>query len=81
MSDAAVFDEIVRACEFYAFSDDEIEVDLENYHIRVNGYDIDPVMRDGHLVRYLVEDPQGVRLFVDDLDSYFQSELDWEAMT
>lgn len=78
MSFSSEFDDTVRTCEFYASSDDEIKVDLENYHIRMDGYDIDPVTSDGHLVRYLVEDPDGVCLFVDDLDSYFQSVLCWE---
>lgn len=78
MSDVAVFEDTIRICEFYSSSVDGVEVDLENYHIRMEGYDIDPVTRDGHLVRYLVEDPDGVALFVDDLDSYFQSVLGWE---
>lgn len=79
MGDAAVFNDTIRICEFYASSLDELEVDLENYHIRMDGYDIDPVTRDGHPVRFLVEDPDGVALFVDDLDSFFQSVLDCEG--
>ena len=78
MSDAAVLGDAIKTCEFYASSVDEIEVDLENFHLRMDGYEIDPVMRDGHLVRYLVVEPDGVAIFVDDLDSYFQSVLDWE---
>lgn len=80
MSFSSEFEDTIRLCEFYAASDDDLEVDLENYHIRMNGYGIDPVTRDGHLVRFLVEDPDGVALFVDDLDSYFQAVLDWEAL-
>ena len=78
MSDAVVFDDTVKICEFYASSDDEVKVDLENSHIRMGGYDIDPLTRDGHLVSFLVVDPDGVAIFVDDLDSYFKSVLDWE---
>lgn len=77
MSVSSDFEDVIKTCEFYASSVDGTEVDLENYHISMDGYEIDPVTRDGHLVRYLVEDPKGVCLFVDDLDSYFQSVLDW----
>lgn len=76
MSFSSEFEDIIRICEFYASSVDGVKVDWENYHVRMEGYDIDPVLRDGHLVRYLVEDPEGVCLFVDDLDAYFQSVLD-----
>lgn len=77
MSISSEFEDTVRTCEFYATSLDGIEVDWENYHVRMDGYDIDPVTRDGHLVRYLIVEPDGVAIFVDDLDSYFQSVLDW----
>lgn len=70
------FEDTVRICEFYAESPDQIEVDLENYHIMMDGYGVDPVMENGHLVCYLVEDPEGVTHFVGDLDSYFQSIFD-----
>lgn len=78
MSVSSEFEDIIGLCEFYASSADGVEVDLENYHIRMEGYDIDPVMRDGHLVRYLVGDPDGIYLFVDDLDEYFQRVLSRE---
>lgn len=77
MSVSSEFEDIIKTCEFYATSVDEVGVDLENYHVRMAGYDIDPVMRDGHIVSYLVQDPDGIALFVDDLDSYFQSEMGW----
>lgn len=80
MSFTSDFEDTIKTCEFYSDSVDGVEVDLENYHIRMDGYDIDPVTSDGHLVRYLVEDPDGVALFVDDLDSYFQSVLDWDGL-
>lgn len=79
MSFSSDFEDIISICELYANSPDEIEVDLENYHIRFAGYDIDPVWGDGHLARYLVEGPDGIALFVDDLDSYFISELGREV--
>lgn len=81
MSFSSEFDDTIRICEFYADSDDEVEVDLENYHIRMGEYDIDPVMGGGHLSYYLVVEPDGTALFVDDLDSYFQSVLSWEEMS
>lgn len=79
MSVSSEFEDLIMTCEFYASSVDELYVDLENYHIRMDGYGIDPVTRDGHLVRYLVEAPDGKTLFVDDLDSYLQCVLPgWE---
>lgn len=78
MSDAVVFDDTIRICEFYSTVPDEVVVDLENYHIRLGEYDIDPVVGDGRAVSYLVQEPDGTAIFVDDLDSYFQSVLpDW----
>ena len=77
MSDASVFDDTIRICEFYSTVPDEVVVDLENFHIRLGEYDIDPVVRDGRVVRYLVQEPDGTAIFVDDLDSYFQLALGW----
>lgn len=73
------FDDMVKICEFYSGDDLPIEIDYENYFIDLGGYVVDPVMKDGHLVTYLVEDPDGVTLFVSDLDDYFQERLPgWE---
>ena len=80
MSIETEFDDTVKICEFYSGDDLPIEVDEENYHITLGDYVVDPVMKDGHLVTYLVEDPDGVTLFVSDLDDYFQERLPgWEA--
>lgn len=67
-------------CEFYADSDWPLYIDPENLHVTMGGYGIEPVRENGHLTGYLVEDPDGVTQAVDDLDSYFQSVLDWEVM-
>lgn len=80
MSFEADFYDTVKICEFYADSYDDVEVDLENYHITMGEYGVDPVVGEGgdNLAYYLVEEPDGTNLFVDDLDSYFQSVLtDW----
>nr|DAV10153.1 MAG TPA: hypothetical protein [Caudoviricetes sp.] len=72
------FDDTVKICEFYSGDDLPIEVDYENRFISLGGYVVDPVMEDGHLVMYFVDDPEGVALFVSDLDDYFQERLpDW----
>ena len=79
MSIASDFDDMVKICEFYSGDDLPIKVDYENHFIDLGGYVVDPVMEDGHLVMYLVEDPDGVTLFVSDLDDYFQERLaGWE---
>lgn len=79
MSIETDFDDMVKICEFYSGDDLPIEVDYENYFIDLGGYIVDPVMEGGHLVTYLVEDPDGVTLFVSDLDVYFQERLPgWE---
>lgn len=78
MSVESVFDDMVKICEFYSGDDLPIDVDYENYYITLGGYVVDPVMEDGHLVMYLVEDPDGDTLFVSDLDDYFQEVFDWE---
>lgn len=79
MSVDSEFDDMVKICEFYSGDGLPIEVDYENYYINLGDYVVDPVMEDGHLVMYLVEDPDGVTLFVSDLDDYFQERLSgWE---
>lgn len=79
MSLSSDFDDLVKICEFYSGDDLPLEVDEENYYITLGDYIVDPVMNDGHLVTYLVEDPDGVTLFVSDLDAYFQERLPgWE---
>lgn len=80
MSFDSDFDDIVKICEFYSGDDLPIEVDEENYYVTLGDYVVDPVMKDGHLVMHLVEDPDGVTLFVSDLDAYFQERLPgWEG--
>lgn len=80
MSISSDFDDMVKICEFYSGDDLPIEVDYENYYITLGDYVVDPVMEHGHLVTYLVEDPDGVTLFVSDLDVYFQERLPgWEG--
>lgn len=80
MSASSVLDDIVRVCEFYRESDWPFFVDLENFHVTVGEYGIVPVRGNGHLAGYLVEGPDGVTQVVDDLDSFFQSVLDWEGV-
>lgn len=80
MSDCSEFDDLVKICEFYSGEGLPIEVDEENYYVNLGGYVIDPVMEDGHLFMYLVEEPDGTTLFVPDLDDYFQTQFadEWE---
>lgn len=80
MSVSSDFEDIVKICEFYASSTDDIEVDSENYHVTMGGYGIDLVMVNDHLVTCLVEDREGVTRFVGELDYFFQSEFadSWE---
>lgn len=80
MSVESDFDDVVRICEFYRECDWPLYVDYENLHVTMGEYGVDLVRENGHLVGYLVEDPDGVTCVVDDLDSYFQSVLDWEEM-
>lgn len=78
MSAGSDFEDIVRICEFYREPGWSIYVDLENQHVNMEGYGVDPVREEGRLVGYLVEDPLGMTLVVDDLDDYFQAMLpDW----
>ena len=80
MSVSSDFDDPVKICEFYSDEDLPIEVDYENYYVNLGSYVIDPVMENGCLVMYLVEEPDGTTLFVSDLDDYFQSQFvdSWE---
>lgn len=77
MSVGSDFEDAVRICEFYCEPGWPFYVDLENLHVMMGDYGVDPVWETGHLVGYLVEDPDGVTQIVDDLDSYFQSVLEW----
>lgn len=73
------FDDMVKTCDFYSGDNLPIEVDEENYYVTLGDYVVDPVMKDGHLVMYIVEEPDGITLFVSDLDEYFQERLPgWE---
>lgn len=80
MSVGSDFDDMVKICEFYSGEDTPVEVDYENCHVSFGGYEVDPVIENGHLVTYLVEDPDHVSLFVNDLDDYFQDQFSdcWE---
>lgn len=79
MSVVSEFDDLVKICEFYSGDDLPLVVDYENYCITLGGYVVGPVMEGGRLVSYLVEGPDGVTLFVSDLDEYFQERLPgWE---
>lgn len=81
MSIESEFDDMVKICEFYSGDNLPIEVDDENYCITLGDYVVVPVMKDGRLVMYFVEDPDGVTLFVSDLDDYFQERLPgWEDL-
>lgn len=78
MSVSSDFDDTVKICEFYSGDDLPIKVDYENYYVFLGDYVIDPVMENGHLITYIVEDPGHNTHLVGDLDSYFQSVLaDW----
>lgn len=74
------FDDTVKICEFYSGDGLPVEVDYENCTVNLGGYAVDPVMENGYLIAYIVEDPEhGVHL-VGDLDSYFQAALpDWSV--
>lgn len=74
------FDDTVKICEFYSGDGLPIRVDYENYYIFLGGYTVYPVMENGHLIAYLVEDPGRNIHLVGDLDSYFQAVLpDWRV--
>lgn len=72
------FDDTVKICEFYSGDGLPISVDYENFIVNLGDYVVDPVMEYGHLITYIVEDPEHNTRLVGDLDSYFQSVLaDW----
>lgn len=72
------FDDTVKICEFYSGDDLPVKVDYENCCVNLGGYVVDPVMENGHLIMYSVEDPGHNTHLVGDLDSFFQSVLiDW----
>lgn len=78
MSVESDFENTVRICEFYADPCEAFEVDLENCIVFMGAREITPVRRDGELVGYLVIEPDGFSHVESDLDSYFQTVLDWE---
>lgn len=78
MSVGSDFDDVVKICEFYLGDDFPVEVDYENRHVSFGDYEVDLVIERGHLVTYLVEGPDHISLFVNDLDEYFQRVLAWE---
>lgn len=69
------FDDTVKICEFYSGDGLPIKVDYENFLVNLGGYVVDPVMENGHVVTYIVEDPEHNIHLVGDLDSYFQTVL------
>lgn len=77
MSVESDFEDIVKICEFYADPCETFEVDLENRFVLMGAREISPVVENGQLVTHLVIESDGVSHWVDDLDSYFQSALDW----
>lgn len=80
MSAGSDFDDTVKICEFYSGDGLPVEVDYENYYVFLGDYVVDPVMENGHLIAYIVEDPGRNAHLVGDLDSYFQAVLpDWRA--
>lgn len=80
MSAESDFEDTVRICEFYADPCETFEVDLENLIVFMGAREITLVRRNGRLTGYLVIDPDGFSHIEDDLDSYFQSEFDWEEV-
>ena len=78
MSVTSDFDDTVKICEFYSGDGLPIKVDYENQLVKLGDYVVDPVMDNGHLITYIVEDPGHNTHLAGDLDSYFQSVLpDW----
>ena len=74
------FDDTVKICEFYSGDGLPIEVDYEKHLVFLGEYVVDPVMENGHLISYIVEDPGHSTHLVGDLDSYFQAVLpDWRV--
>lgn len=77
MSVESDFEDIVKICEFYADPCESFEVDLENCIVFMGAREISPLMENGRMVTHLVIEPDGLSHWVDDLDTYFQSALDW----
>jgi hypothetical protein len=75
MSVESAFEDVVKICEFYADPCETFEVDLENCTVFMGGSEISPVMENGHLLCYLVIEPDGLSHWEDDLDDYFQTLL------
>lgn len=74
------FDDTVKICEFYSGDGLPIEVDYENCYVFLGDYVVDPVMENGHLITYIVEDPDHNTHLVGDLDSFFHNVLpDWSV--
>lgn len=74
------FDDTVKICEFYSGDGLPVKVDYENRFVFLGDYVVDPVMENGSLIVYIVEDPGHNAHLVWDLDSYFQSVLpDWRV--
>lgn len=79
MSASSDFDDTVKICEFYSGDGFPINVDYENFFVFLGDYVIDPLMENGHLITYIVEDPGHNTHLVSDLDDYFLSVLpDWQ---
>lgn len=80
MSVSTDFEDTVKICEFYSGDGLPVRVDYENYFVFLGDYIVDPVMDNGRLVTYIVEDPAHNAHLVGDLDSFFQSVLpDWRV--
>lgn len=79
MSAESDFEDTVKICKFYADPREAFEVDLENCTVLMGAREISPVRANGHLDHYLVIEPGGLSLLVDDLDEYFLRTLPgWE---
>ena len=80
MSVSSDFDDTVEICSFYSGDGLPLEVDYENFYVFLGDYVVDPVMENGHLITYIVEDPEHNTHLVGNLDSYFQRALpDWSV--
>ena len=77
MSVKTDFEDTVRICEFYADPCEVFEVDEENCIVFMGALEISIVRREGRLAGYLVIEPDGLSHLEEDLDSYFQSTLEW----
>lgn len=78
MSASSDFEDTVKICEFYAEPDESFEVDSENYIVFMGSREINLIRRNEQLVGYLIIESDGLSHMEDDLDTYFQSVLDWE---